>query len=676
LPLPDMPQRPFLYPFEYPVEEFTFIIPFNINHIVYSHFFDHYDVIPAMFLACVGDNWEIYLNGTLVKSELYLKDGKITTHLRENVFFPFQPRLLREGVNVLTFRIVGDPTSAFTGFYYTSPYYITNYIDDKYRANEYMTIAFVAIYFFMGLFHLFRYFLMKNESYNLYYAVFSILLGFYFTSRSGFIYSIIPDSGILRRIELCSVFILAPSVIFFIEKYCRGKLFFITKCWGAVYFFMALLPPLFSIQFSQDLLFIWQLSVIPVGVIVIIFDWVFLFEEAADKLTAGKHEHNLFRIIIKTFLFTPTGNILIGVFTMLVSSLIDIFLSMIMHKNTTISRYGFFVLTMAMTFLIAKRFTNIYNLQERIIRRSKKSMNTQLVDWIMVKDKDPEFIPPFNAEYAILFTDIRNFTTLTETAPLESLFKYLRKLNESMAQPMFKYEDSGYLAYTDKLIGDSTMNVFENPTVALKSALEFRTGLKEFNKKIAKQPDGKLKDVQVEIGCGLSFGHVIMGLMGHSRRLDYTALGDTVNLASRLEGLTKTYRMPVLFDEELYSKIKIENFTVRHIDKIRVKNRKKPVNLYEEFSGDNQLMLEIKSRLLPRIKELQYLYFSGQNWKAALKLAKELQKECLVATPDTVTGSLRYVDYLPFIYYKRMRSLMTRPHLMEKWDGVYTFTHK
>jgi len=685
LGLPGIPKRPFLYPFDYPDEEFTFIVPFYISHDSYSYFTNDYTELPSLYLESIGDNWEIYLNGTLIKSEMNLKNGEIEEHHNEvRVFFPFHLRVLHEGENVLTFRIVGDPTSKSTGFYWTKPYYIGSYTESAWQNDEYVTIAFVGVYLFMGLFHFFRFLLQRKESYNLYYALFSTLLGFYFSSRSVFIYNLIPNTLITSKIELCSVFLMAPAVIFFIEKYCINRIFLITKCWSAVYAVMAVLVLFFSFQFAQDMLIIWQLSSAPVAIIVIIFDGVIIFKIASRKLFEGKNERNILKIIGRTFLFTPTGNILLGVIAIIGSALFDIFASAILQQNITSSRYGFFFFTIAIAFLIAQRFNSLYLMQKRIIRRSRKSMNVRLVDWIMIKDQDPELIPPFNTKYAILFTDIRNFTRIAENTPLDELFKLVRQLNEAMAQPMFEREDSGSLAYTDKFIGDGTMNIFEDPEIALKTALEFQSRLKEFNRKIHKKHKENAKRPKLEIGCGLSFGPVIMGLMGHSRRLDYTALGDTVNRASRLEDLTKSYRTPVLFDGALLSKINAKNFTFRLIDKIRVKNSKKAVDLYEEFSGDPAAAQEIKQKTLPKLQELQALYFSGKDWENALKLADELQKDLQKAQrnaleKDAAAGASKKehpLDYLPFIYYKRIKYLLAHPKLLANWDGVYTFTHK
>jgi class 3 adenylate cyclase len=275
-----------------------------------------------------------------------------------------------------------------------------------------------------------------------------------------------------------------------------------------------------------------------------------------------------------------------------------------------------------------------------------------------------------------MFTDVRSFTKLSEGMPSNVLTDFLGALNEVLGKPLFDYEDQGIVAYTDKFIGDGTMNIFTDAEVSLQAAVKIRQQLRKFNA----DPQSFFKEAQegfrVNIGTGLAYGPVTLGIMGHSRRIDYTPIGDTVNLASRLESLTKIYHTPILINDALYQRIRSPFFYLRHIDRIRVKGKEQPVDIYEEFGSNSPQARDMKMGLLPRFKELQGLYFSGKDWNSAIALAKELSGEYYKLVERYGLGPDSPVDYLPDIYIKRMRTMLANPELAANWDGVYTFTAK
>jgi hypothetical protein len=218
------------------------------------------------------------------------------------------------------------------------------------------------------------------------------------------------------------------------------------------------------------------------------------------------------------------------------------------------------------------------------------------------------------------------------------------------------------------------MNIFADPAIALKVAVDIRSQLDNFNR----NPQSFFKDApanfQVNVGTGIAFGPVTLGIMGHSRRVDYTTIGDTVNIASRLESLTKEYNTSILINDSLYAAIDPDLFHLRHIDRIRVKGRNQPVNIYEEFSADCDPLKEHKLKLLPEFKNLQEMYFSGRDWEDAIQLGEELTRRLTVALRERKQKGPG--DYLPAIYVKRMKNILGSPEHFAQWDGVYTFNRK
>jgi len=664
-------KKTFLSPYGRPAEEFSLLIPFTVSPRTLQGLRGDFRMMPALFLASLGDNWEIFLNGCLLRREMHLYQGAIISHRQQrSVAFPLDKRLLREGENTLFLRVVGDPSSRATGFFRAGPYYLGSYDENPWAFDAALTAALTAVYLFIGVYFLFSFLCRRKESYRFFFAAFSLLLGACSLARGTVVYAVIPDTTVLRKIELFSLYLLAPALIMFVETYCRGRIFLITKIYSALYAALAVSVLFFSYQFAQDTLLLWQAASVATTGIFLFCDAFLLFREAARAAAAGPRGLPRRGLFGETLPPPPAGYLVIGAAAALAACQLDIYDAAVWKKNLELSRPVLFVFTVAAALLMARRFSALCQFQERVILRARKAMNRPLADWIMAWDRDPEMMPAEKPRRAILFTGIRHFTTLTESLPPQELYQFLRLLNEEMMRPLFAYEGQGARAFTARFTGGGGMHVFADPAAALKTALAFRANLREFNKKIPRLVRNAPPHLRAEIGCGLAFGPVLLGIMGHSRRLDYTPLGDTVNLASRLEGLTRTYHTPVLFHEDFYASLRPEDFVTRRVDRIRVKDR--TVDLYEEFSANNPRVRDLKLALIPKLRELQEMYFSGKDWPLAMRLAREMHNQYAALVLKYHLGSGSPADCLPALYYRRMRYLSARPGLLAQWDGAYT----
>ena len=172
----------------------------------------------------------------------------------------------------------------------------------------------------------------------------------------------------------------------------------------------------------------------------------------------------------------------------------------------------------------------------------------------------------------ILFSDIRNFTTLSETMTPHENFNFL---NSSLSQmePLI----AAHHGFIDKYIGDAIMALFPRaPDDAVSGAIAMLDKLAEYN-------DGRMRAgyVPIQIGIGLNAGMVMLGTVGGDKRMDGTVISDAVNLASRLEEMTKVYLTPLLLSEHmLYSLDDASKYCIRLLDRIRVKGRISPVSVY------------------------------------------------------------------------------------------------
>jgi adenylate cyclase len=175
----------------------------------------------------------------------------------------------------------------------------------------------------------------------------------------------------------------------------------------------------------------------------------------------------------------------------------------------------------------------------------------------------------------VLFSDIRGYTAMSEKLLPEEIFELLNEYLGRMGAAINR--EGGFI---DKYIGDAIMALFEpdDYDAVLRAALAMRSALRELNRERS-----KAGLVQIDTGIGIHAGEVIMGTIGFFSKIESTVIGDTVNLASRLEGLTKQYDCSILVSESVVSQLKHpESFSLRVVDEAaKVKGKDKPVVLYE-----------------------------------------------------------------------------------------------
>jgi len=266
--------------------------------------------------------------------------------------------------------------------------------------------------------------------------------------------------------------------------------------------------------------------------------------------------------------------------------------------------------------------------------------------------KDPEKLElgGVEREITILFSDIRGFTSLSESVTPGQLVRMLTGIHDPMTQVVIN--NRGLL---DKYIGDAMMALFnapldvvDHPDRAVRSALDIVGALSEINRRFAAEglPN-------IDVGVGVNTGRCIVGNMGSKARFEYTAIGDAVNLASRLEGLCKTYRTRIVISEFTREKIS-GDFVIRMLDRVRVKGKQEPVSIFEVMEDTSE-----NRRIRDRFAEALDRYLTA-DFKGALDLFSGLSTE-----DDAVAG----------IFVERCSEYITLPP-PEGWDGVHTMKSK
>ncbi|MDY6969157.1 MAG: adenylate/guanylate cyclase domain-containing protein [Spirochaetota bacterium] len=228
------------------------------------------------------------------------------------------------------------------------------------------------------------------------------------------------------------------------------------------------------------------------------------------------------------------------------------------------------------SFIIAYRVMTEQKEKKYIRQTFSKFVSKSVVDELLL-DPDKLKLGGEKKILTVLFSDIRGFTSISEKMTPEALVEHLNQYLESMTNIVFKYNGT-----LDKYVGDEIMAFWGAPVyqedhtlLACKAAIEMMNDLNSLNEEWKK--NGK---PVLDIGIGLNTGDMVVGNMGSSSRMDYTLMGDNVNLGARLEGTNKVYKTNIIISEFTYEYVK-NNIIARELDVIRVKGKELPVMIYE-----------------------------------------------------------------------------------------------
>ena len=274
----------------------------------------------------------------------------------------------------------------------------------------------------------------------------------------------------------------------------------------------------------------------------------------------------------------------------------------------------------------------------------------------------------------VLFADIRNFTALSEHSSAQDTVEFLNAFFAEMGSVIFL--EGGHV---DKFIGDAIMAVFgafhnlENPIAgSIRAAVKMLAALENMNTPGIILPRGSLK-----IGVGINYGPCVLGNIGFKNKMDYTVIGDTVNLASRLEGVSKLYRYPIIVSEYVYNAMK-DQFLLRKVDNVRVKGKEEPVGIYAVYTGfegaDGNVLRSGETSDLPIVPSLTVNRQMLMNYNKGLQLFHMREwkpaQEYFTKAVEADKG-----DYLSQLYLNRAVEYAKTPP-PEDWDGVLTLSEK
>jgi adenylate cyclase len=257
----------------------------------------------------------------------------------------------------------------------------------------------------------------------------------------------------------------------------------------------------------------------------------------------------------------------------------------------------------------------------------------------------------------VLFSDIRGFTSLTESSDAGKLVAQLNEYFLEMVGVVLK--EAGTL---QKFIGDAIMAAWgdthseglaEDAHRAVRAALEMRAALATLNERWATQPDRE----KLKIGIGVNHGEIIVGNIGHPQRMEFTVLGDGVNLASRLESATKQFHTDILLGETVEALTR-DQFIYRNVGAIAFKGKTRPIEVFTLLSGRSQ---------------------PAPAWLAkyheAIRLYRDRQFAAAIARFQETGREIGGEDFLCHLYIGRCTACLQQTPPPD-WDGSFTLTEK
>jgi adenylate cyclase len=271
--------------------------------------------------------------------------------------------------------------------------------------------------------------------------------------------------------------------------------------------------------------------------------------------------------------------------------------------------------------------------------------------------KNPEnfSIEGESRDMTVLFSDVRGFTTISEGLQPRELTKLMNEYMTPMTHVIQKYRGT-----IDKYIGDAIMAFWgaplrddEHARNAILAALDMQATLDRLRPQFIQKGWPEIR-----IGVGINSGIMRVGNMGSEFRMAYTVIGDTVNLGSRLEGITKQYGVGIIVGET--TRNAVSDIVFRELDRVRVKGKDQPVVIYEPVGLETQVDQAAREEL-KLFNEVLTLY-RAMSWDAAERQLLELKK----IFPD---------KYIYKLYLERIHFFRNEPPEAD-WDGVFKFTTK
>ena len=386
-------------------------------------------------------------------------------------------------------------------------------------------------------------------------------------------------------------------------------------------------------------------------------DYKVVSKEVKDFFPAGENKKR-----VESYILIPLLNSGEEFATVHVATSIKEYFSPVILENLNV-----FLAAAAPVIANALRLRQMEILQKKTRTAFARYVPVDVMDEI-IKKSASQTSSSESRQVAILFSDIRSFTKISENTPAREMVNFLNEYFTLMCN-----EIVGEGGNIDKFIGDAIMAIFGAPKSLENSAASaIRAALRMIRTLPIVDTSGiTLPDFGFGAGIGINFGECIVGNIGFQDKLDYTVIGDTVNLASRLEGITKYYHQSLIVSEYVYERAK-DDFIFRKADSVRVKGKDHPVGLYTAYEFYKGEETEGTPASLVIDREALDLYnkglklFAMKEWETAKQYLRNAR---------AIIEKDGHEDYLCALYLERIAEYQVNPP-PPNWDGTVTMTEK
>lgn len=488
----------------------------------------------------------------------------------------------------------------------------------------------------MGIYHLFVYFTRKQDISPLFFGLVCLNVAIRTLAvKEDYLWILFPDASFTAQVNVEYVtFFLGPLLFsLFIHSLFKPvfskKVLFTVLVVTAVFLLATAVLPL---SINSKILWIYQAFTL-----LVIFYAVFVLVVSAIK----RYEGALIFLLGSSFLFFAIIHDLLHYAGYI--------------RSAHAGEYGLIVFMFSQALLLSLKSSNAFLKNELLTAAYERFVPKEFLKQLGKKDIiDVQLGDCVSAEkMSILFSDIRSFTALSETMSPKQNFDFLNSYLKAM-EPAITANNG----VVDKFIGDAIMAIFpSNADDAVKAAIVMQRYLREYN---AQRVEQQLP--AIHIGIGINTGAMMLGTIGAENRMEGTVISDAVNLAARMEGMTKMYSASILISESTYQSLaNPQDFHMRIADKVIVKGKSEPVLVWEVFSGDPEGIRQAKA-------SSRILFQQGieAHYTKQFDVAKPLFEKCLEIYAE---------DKVANIYTDRCKYYLLNGCPTD-WNGVERLTSK
>jgi len=413
----ELPKRKLLSPWGKDAQEFTINILLEMDSKAIAFLDGSLSIVPGLFFAGIGENWEIFFNGKLVRTEMHLDEKGRIKERRSwyNVYFPLDSSLVVLGTNILTLRILGDPTYTGTGlFFQKAPVYLDDYRIIQGRQFNLLKIVLCAIFAFTGIYYLTLYLSVKKktEVFNLFFGIFSILLFIYIVSGQEWIYSLIPNSDITTRLEYGSLMLAIPVFGIFFETLGMRKISKVSLGYLIFCLLLCLTQAFFCNQYGEEITLIWDLTAFLYFSYIIGYYIIYFRLWGVNKkknLEDGGEDSDL-----------HISAVLIGMVLNYLCGLFDILDALFFSFSIRLFPYSIFAVHIGMVFILSQRFSGMYKrleqsnaILENKVHERTRELEKQIIIALQASESKSNFLAKMSHE---IRTPMNAITGMAELA--------------------------------------------------------------------------------------------------------------------------------------------------------------------------------------------------------------------------------------------------------------------